>query len=231
MAWAAIPGALKAYLGVSEAIVSLFLNYIAISLLQYLVHGPLRDPASLGWPMSPQLPPSLLLSSMSGTRLHSGIIVALLLTALLIGFLRVTRRGAELRAVGLSPQTSSMVKIPVSTYLFGSMVVGGALAGLAGYYEIAATQHRLRVDISSGFGYSGFLVAWICRKQLLLIIPIAILVAGLSVSSESLQITNGLPAASADVVQGFLLLFVLLGRSLLSTFERWRAINLAMEKG
>jgi ABC-type uncharacterized transport system permease subunit len=230
MLWAAIPAILRAYLGISEALVTLFLNYVALFLLGYLVHGPLRDPESKGWPMSTQLPKSLLMSSLAGTRLHSGVIVVLVLTIILVCVIRYTRWGTELRAVGLNPRAGTIVGIPVSFYLLGSMIVGGALAGLAGYYEITAIQHRLRLDFSSGFGYSGFLVAWICRKQLMLIIPIAILVAGLSVSSENLQITSRLPAASADVVQGFLLLFVLLSRSLMAMFERRRAIRLTMER-
>jgi simple sugar transport system permease protein len=228
-AWAAIPGTLRALLGVNEALVSLFLNYVAIYLLQYLVQGPLRDPASQGWPMGAPLANDLLLGRLGATRLHSGIFVAILLVFFFAAFMRLTRRGTELRAVGLNPATSSTVGIPVAGYLFGSMVLGGALAGLAGYYEIAAAQHRLRPDISLGFGYSGFLVACICRRQMMLIIPVSILIAGLIVGAENLQITSGLPAATGDVAQGFLLLFVLLSRPLMAWLERRRAIRLMME--
>ena len=228
-AWAAIPAILRARWDVNEALVSLFLNYIAISLLQFLAHGAMRDSASHGWPMSPLLPETLLLTPFSGTRLHSGIFVAAFLVALLLVIIYLTRPGTELRAVGLNAQTSATVGIPVSYYLFGSMVLGGALAGLAGYYEIAAVQQRLRLDISLGFGYSGFLVAWICRKQLLLIVPVSILVAALIVGSENLQITSGLPAASGDVAQGFLLLFVLLTGPLIESFRQRRAARLTME--
>jgi ABC-type uncharacterized transport system permease subunit len=229
-AWGAIPGALKAFIGINEALVSLFLNYVAIYLLQYLVHGPLRDPLSLGWPMSQSLPNSLLLAPLAGSRLHSGIFIVLVLALLLIAFVRFTRWGTELRAVGLNARTSATVGIPVPWYIFGSMLVGGMLAGLAGYYEIAAVQHRLRADISLGFGYSGFLVAWMCRGHMMLILPVTILVAGLIASSESLQISTGLPAASADVVQGFLLLFVVLSRPLLAWFERRHTIRLTIEE-
>jgi general nucleoside transport system permease protein len=229
--WAAIPGALRAFLGINEALVSLFLNYVAIYFLQFLVHGPMRDPLSQGWPMSPKLPDSLLLKSVGEGRLHSGIFVAFALTLILIAVIRFTRRGTELRAVGANAKASATIGIPVSSYLFGSMVVGGMLAGLAGYYEIAAVQGRLRTDISLGFGYSGFLVAWMCRGQLLLILPVAVLVAGLIASSQNLQIVAGLPAASADVIQGALLLFVVLSRPLLAWFERRRAIRHVIEGG
>lgn len=226
--WAAIPGALKAFVGISEALTSLFLNYVAIYLLQFLVHGPLRDPASLGWPMSPMLPAGLQLGAIGGTRLHAGIFVAVAVALLLVAFAALTRRGTELRAVGLNPQASATLGIPVSQYIFWGMVVGGLLAGLAGYYEVAAVQHRLRPDISLGFGYSGFLVAWMCRGQLWLVLPISVLIAGLIASSENLQILEGLPAASSDVVQGFLLLFVVLSRPLMARVERQRSIRLAL---
>jgi general nucleoside transport system permease protein len=226
--WAAIPAALRAFLRINEALVSLFLNYVAAHIVQYLVHGPLRDPASLGWPMSPPLPKELLLNSIAGTKLHAGVFVAMALGVALIIFIRYTRWGKELTAVGLNAQTSALMGIPVSRYLFFSMIAGGALAGLAGYYEIAAIQHRLRTDVSLGFGYTGFLVAWMCRGHLVLIFPISILVAGLVASSENLQIMTGLPAASSDVILGFLLLFVLLGRPMLKRFEEQRAIRFAI---
>lgn len=228
--WGAIPGALKAFVGINEALTSLFLNYVAIYLLQFLVHGPMRDPASLGWPMSPMLPGGLLLGSIGGTRLHAGIFVAVAVALLLVAFAALTRRGTELRAVGLNPQTSATLGIPVPRYIFWGMVVGGGLAGLAGYYEVAAVQHRLRPDISLGFGYSGFLVAWMCRGQLWLVLPLSVLIAGLIASSENLQILEGLPSASSDVVQGFLLLFVVLSRPLMARFERRRSIRLALEE-
>lgn len=228
-AWAMIPAILRARWNVNEALVSLFLNYIAVLLLQFLVHGPLRDPASEGWPMGPPIPAGLLVRQFDGTRLHSGIFVVLVGTALLFAVMYLTRPGVELRAVGLNPETSATVGIPVSWYLVGSMILGGALAGLAGYYEIVSVQQRLRLDISLGFGYSGFLVAWICRKQLLLIIPVSILIAALIVGSENLQITSGLPAASGDVAQGFLLLFVLLSAPLMDLFKRRRAARMTME--
>ena len=228
-AWAAIPATLRALLGVNEALVSLFLNYVAIYLLQYLVQGPLRDPASQGWPMGPPLASDLVLSRLGATRLHSGIFVAILLALLFAAVIRLTRGGTELRAVGLNAATSATVGIPVRGYLFASLVLGGAVAGLAGYYEIVAVQHRLRPDLSLGFGYSGFLVAWICRRQLMLIIPVSILIAGLIVGAENLQITSGLPAATGDVAQGFLLLVVLLSQPLMAWLERRRAIRRVME--
>jgi ABC-type uncharacterized transport system permease subunit len=223
--WALIPAVLRVRPGVNEALVTLFLNYVAISLLQYLVHGPMRDPASYGWPMSAPLPQTAILTPMYGTRLHWGVVVVLIVAVVIVAGMRLTRTGVELRTVGLNVRTASLVRIPVRWYWFGSLVCGGILAGLAGYYEIAGVQHRLRTDISLGFGYSGFLVAWMCRRQLWLIFPISVLVSGLISSSDSLQIMSGLPAASADVVQGLLLLFVLLGQSALAKWEQVRAVR------
>jgi ABC-type uncharacterized transport system permease subunit len=228
-AWGAIPGALKAFVGINEALTSLFLNYVAVYFLEFLVHGPLRDPVSFGWPMSPTLPGNLRLASIGGTRLHAGIFVAGAIALLVVAFISLTRTGKEMKAVGFNSHTSAMLDIPVSRYIFYTMVAGGGLAGLAGYYEVAAVQYRLRPDISLGFGYSGFLVAWMCRGQLWLILPLSVLIAGLIASSENLQIQAGLPAASSDVVQGFLVLFVVLSRPLLARFERRRALRLAME--
>jgi simple sugar transport system permease protein len=230
-AWAAVPATLRARLGVNEALVNLFLNYIAIYLLQYLVHGPLRDPSSLGWPMSTVLPAELVLERIGGTRMNYAGFVIIVLAMVCVYLMRFTRIGAELRATGLSPRASAIVGIPVARLLFLSMVIGGGLAGMAGYYEIASVQHRLRLDVALGFGYSGFLVAWICRRPRLLILPVSMVVAGLIVAAENLQVTSGLPAASGDIVQGFLLLFVLLSRPLRMWVDRRRAIWRTIREG
>jgi general nucleoside transport system permease protein len=227
--WAAIPAALRVWLGVSEALISLFLNYVAINLLQYLVQGPMRDPLSQGWPMSAPLSSDLVLRVWGETRVHSGIVVAIALALLFAVIIKLTRTGTELRATGLNPTASATVGIAVRRYMFFSMILGGALAGLAGFYEIAAVQHRLRPDISLGFGYSGFLVAWMCRQQVMLLVPVAVLVAGLVVGGENLQVTNGLPAAVGDVAQGLLLLFVVLSQPFLAWLERRRAIQLIVK--
>ena len=227
--WSAIPGLLRAKVGVNEALVTLFLNYVAFQILQFVVHGPLRDPNSMGWPMSRALPPGLQVSGIGGTRLHTGLLVAVICALLSVILIRYTRFGIELRSVGMSPTAAVNVGIAVRLYLLASMVVGGALAGLAGYYEIAAVQHRLRTDISLGFGYSGFLVAWMCKGRLWFLFPMSLLVAGLISSSEVLQISTGLPAATADVLEGLLLLFVLVGGSTLVRMSRHKAERQAME--
>ena len=123
--------------------------------------------------------PVLWLKPVGSSRLHTGVFVVVGLAVGLVGLIRFTRAGFELRAVGRSPRTSTTVRIPVRAYLFGSMVFGGMLAGLGGFYEIAAVQHRLRPEFSPGFGYSGFLVAWMCRGRLWLLLPLSLLVAGL----------------------------------------------------
>ena len=229
MLWAAIPALLRVRLGLSEALISLFLNYIAIYLLLYVVHGPMQDPSSHGWPMSNFLSDAALMQRWGSTRLHWGIVVAVVLGLAAIGFNSWTRRGLELRATGLGIRQSAVVGIPVKRLLVGSMLVGGALAGLAGYYEIAAVQYRLRPDVSQGFGYSGFLVAWICREHFWLILPTSVLVAGLIVGSESLRVSSSLPAAIGDVAQGFLLLFVLLSTPLTEWLRQRRELKLALK--
>ncbi len=228
-AWSAMPAALRALMGLNEALVSLFLNYVAIHLVQYLVHGPWKDPASLGWPMSPVLPQEAWLKPLASSRLHVGVFVAVGLALLLIGSVKLTRTGFELRAVGYSARTSATVRIPVRSYLFGSFVFGGALAGLAGYFEIAGVQHRLRPEISPGFGYSGFLVAWMCRGRPWLLLPMAFLVAGLVSSTDNLQIFFFMDTATTEIAQGLLLLLILLVTPVTAGIERQQAIRRALE--
>jgi ABC-type uncharacterized transport system permease subunit len=227
--WASVPALLKVKLSVNEALTSLFLNYVALYFLQYLVHGPLQDPTEHGWPMSARLSQEVLLERSTVTRLHLGVYTVIALAVLVLAFLKLSRIGRELSAVGLNSRTAKSVGIPIGAYAFGSFVVGGILAGLAGYYEIAAVQYRLRAETSLGFGYSGFLVAWMCRQRLWLLIPLSVLVAGLSSGADNLQLQTGLPAASADVVQGLLLLCLLVAESLQQRWARARKTIQAWE--
>lgn len=227
--WAAVPAILRTRFGVGEALVTLFLNYVALHLLGYLVHGPMRDPNSLGWPMGRLLPDQALIKASSGTGLHVGVLIVPIAAIVILVWMRNSRRGQELRAVGINWRAAQLVRIPVRSYQIGAMLAGGALASLAGYFEMTAVQTRLRPDMALGLGYSGFLAAWMCRRNPFLVVPFSFLIAGLVAGAESVQIMTGLPSASSDMAQGLLLLFVLLVQPLWLRFDERRAIRRAVE--
>jgi simple sugar transport system permease protein len=128
-------------------------------------------------------------------------------------FLRRTRFGLEIRAVGGNPYAAERNGIRVSRYVIGCLAVGGALAGLAGMAQLSALQLRLNPGLSPGFGYLGFLISWLAGHDVRLIVPMTFLLAVLASSGDILQITQGLPSATVNVLSAILMLVVLLARA------------------
>lgn len=220
-AWGIIPGWLRAYLGANEIITSLMLNYVAILFVEYLIHGPWRDPAAFGFPGTPRLPDAATLPSWDGTRVHLGLGFGLIAAAGLWLLLRRTRWGYEIRVTGENPRAAHYAGMPTKRTIITVMALSGALAGLAGMSEIAGIGHQLQRSFSPGYGYTAIIVAWLGRLHPAGIVLVAVLLAGLLVGGDQIQMTMGLPAAIAPMLQG-VILFCVLGGDILTRYRlRW----------
>lgn len=212
-AWAGLAGWLKARGWLSEVFSTVLMNYIAILAVSALVFGPWRDPTSSNYPQSRELVPAARLPHVGGTRIDVTIFVALGLVVAFEWFLRRTRWGLEMRAIGGNPFAALRNGVPVSRYIIAAMFAGGALAGLAGMGQLSALQLRLNPGLSTSFGYIGFLVSWLAGHNPRLIVPMTFLLAVLASSGDILQISQGLPSAIVTVLSAALMMIVLLGRA------------------
>ncbi len=202
--WSAVPGALRAKWGVNETIVTLLLNYVGILLVEYLVHGPMQDAEGYGWPQSPQLPKAAELARWPQSRLHLGVAVAPVLALFFWVALNRTRIGFVARVIGANPKAAETAHYPVARYLFVAMLVSGMVAGLAGMIQVSGVEGRLRASLSQGYGYTGFLVAWLARHNPLAIVVVSVLLGGLLTGANNLQLMTKLPFASVNILQGCL---------------------------
>ncbi len=209
MMWGLLPGVLRAITGASEIVVSLLLNYVAQLILLYLIHGPWQDPSSFGWAQAPLLGANAKLPLLMGTRLHPIVFVGLMLCGFFYFCNRYTVFGLSSRIIQESPRAAFYAGIPVRLSIIVTFAIGGALAGLAGFGELAAIQGRLREGISLGYGYSGFLASWLCSHNFGLIPLSALLLGSLMAGTDVLRIKVGLPFATINILQG-LLFFALL---------------------
>jgi ABC-type uncharacterized transport system permease subunit len=212
-AWAGLAGWLKARGWLSEVFSTVLMNYIAILAVSALVFGPWRDPSSSNYPQTRELVPAARLPHFGGSRVDVTIIVAVAVVAGFAWFLRRTRYGLEIRAIGGNPFAAAGNGVPVGRYIVVCMVAGGALAGLAGMAQLSALQFRLNPGLSPGFGYVGFLISWLAGHNPRLIVPMTFLLAVLAASGDILQISQGLPSAIVNVLSAILMLIVLLGRA------------------
>ena len=194
----------------NEAISTLLLNYVAIQLVNYFVFGPWRDPAAFNWPFTADFPAAAIPPAFWAGRVHAGLVLVPLVLVAFFALFRYTRVGYEMRAVGGNALAAARTGIPTGRYLFWSIVVGGAIAGLAGMAEVTAIQGRLRPGISIGYGFIGFLASWLGGHRPLGVLLASVLFSVLVVGGDSLQISAGLPGSSVNILMA-LMLFALLG--------------------
>jgi len=209
--WAGAAGLLRARGWASETIVTLLMNYVAILLVSFVVFGPWKDPDGVNYPQTVQFVPGAILPSLGTTRVHMGLVFALVAVGLFAFVMVRTRWGLEIRAIGGNPEAARRNGIPVARYVVTLMFIGGALAGLAGMAEVSAIQGRLRPSLSPGYGYSGFLISWMAGGHPAGIVAAALVLAVITAGGDILQMTQALPGSVVNILLA-VMLFVVLGR-------------------
>ena len=209
--WGALPGLLRARLGVNETIVTILMNYLGIQLVEYAVYGPWKDAGNLGWPATVAFPAAARFPQLAAGALSSNwaLVLALLLALTLHLLLEHSRWGTALALLRSNPRVARMSGLSYTGHAVAVMALAGALAGLAGYVQTANVQAHLQPDISSGYGYVGFLVAWLAGQNLLRIVPLALVMGGLLSAADALQLFAQLPFANTVVLQALLFISVL----------------------
>lgn len=211
--WGAVPGVLKARLGVNEILSTIMMNQIALQLMNFLLRGPMIDPAEIEAgtriAQSEALPQQVwLLRLVPRTLFHVGFILALVLAVLVYIFLWRTTIGYRIRAVGLNPEASRYAGIPVRRYVALSLILSGAFAGLAGAVEVMGVHHRAVEGLSGGYGFSGIVAALFGKLHPIGAIPASFLFGTLLVGADKMQRAVQVPSALVMALQGLVVIFV-----------------------
>ena len=199
----AVAGALRASRGVSEVISTILLNFVAIQLVALAVHGPLQEAAG-AYPKSDSFPAAALLPAIG--RWHLGVAIAALLAVAADWLLFRTAVGFRMRAVGLAPRAARFAGISPERMALFTLGLGGALAGLAGAFEVAGVTGQLYEGISPGHGYTAIAVALLAKLHPLAVIPSALFFGALEAGAGAMQREAGVPASVTQVVQGIAIL-------------------------
>ena len=207
--WILLSGGLRQYRGVNETISSLLLVYIALAILNHLVEGVMRDPASLNKPSTREIGAANMIGSIPGTDVHWGLVFGLIAAVVSYILIYHTTFGFAARVAGGNVRAAKIVGLSVGKLILTICFIAGACAGLAGMVEVAAVQGRTNANLAVGYGYTGILVAFLSRQNPLAVIPVAILLGGINASGGLLQRRLGLPDASVLVLQGIIFVFVL----------------------
>ncbi|SEN02652.1 nucleoside ABC transporter membrane protein [Loktanella fryxellensis] len=227
-AWAMIPGLLRVKFGTNEILVSLMLVYVAESLLAAMALGPLKNPEGMGFPGSrnlSQYPGAANLDLIAGTGLHWGVVAALI--AVICAYVALARHifGFQVRLAGQAPRAARFAGVRPARLVLVCMGLSGALAGLAGLFEVAGPAGQVTIDFNVGYGFTAIIVAFLGRLH-----PIGILAAGglmalTYIGGGIAQSNLGLPAAAISLLQG-MLLFCLLAVDMLTHYR----VRLTMRK-
>lgn len=206
--WAGIAGAMRLVLKVNEAVSTLLLNYVALDVLLFLIYQPWRATPA-GQPATRELADSAKLPLIAGTTVHVGITIALVMVAVVWALLTFTTWGFRLSVVGGNAEAARRAGMPVAPLLLSALLVGGALAGLAGMVHFAGVEYKLRPGFGAQIGYTAFLASWLARHRPVPVVIACFVFAALTVAGDSLQLDAGLPAATVNVLTGLILVAVL----------------------
>ena len=222
---ALVPALLRVRLKVDDVVSSLLLNSIVYYALMALIEGPWKDSLS-GYPISPPIADSAIFPVLiDGTRLHIGIVAALLAAPLVWFVMARTTLGFAIKVTGENPQAARYGGIAVDRVLLSAAAISGGLAGLAGVGEVAGIHYQVMSDISPGFGYSGIVIAMLARLNPLGVVPAAIFLAAVMTGAAAMSRATGVPVFLSDVIQGLALLSMLV--ALLFTAYRLRRTGAA----
>lgn len=219
--WAMIPALLKTHFDTNEILVSLLMVYIAQNILASMSLGLLRNPDGAGFPGSrnlSQYPAASNPELIAGTGMHWGVVAAFV--AVIAAYVLLQRHilGFQIKLAGQAPRAARFHGVSPTALVLLCMGISGALAGLAGLFEVTGPAGQISIDFNVGYGFTAIIVAFLGRLN-----PIGILLAGLLmaltyIGGELAQFMLGLPSAAVQAFQG-MLLFFLLAVDLLTNFR------------
>ncbi len=206
--WGLIPGFLKAFHNVNEVIVTLLMNYIGINLVSYFVSGPMLAEGA-PYPYSDEIREELWLPLiLPRTDAHLGAVVGIVFAIVLYAVFRRSSVGLSLSTVGHNPDAARYAGMSVKRHIMLSLTFGGALAGLAGAYEVLGLKYRLFHMFSAGYGFDGIVVALLAEGNPLLVAAAALFLGGLRSGANIMQRAVGVPTTVVEAIQGLVIIFV-----------------------
>ncbi len=246
-----IAGALKAYFNVNEILSTIMLNQVAVQMMNFLLNGVLLDPSELGSNAIPKtariveaaelprlsipLPPGL--SDLFGTaelfgrtRLHWGLVLAIVLAIVTYILLWRTIIGYRIRAVGQNERASRYAGINIQRNILLSMLLSGGMAGLAGAVQVLGLQYRLQTDGSAtGFtgnaGFNGIVAALFGGLNPIGAIPASMFFGSLLVGAQKMQRELGIPASMVTAINGVIVVFVVSAQYFVHRRSRRRSVG------
>jgi ABC-type uncharacterized transport system permease subunit len=223
---ALVAGVLKAYRGVHEVITTIMLNSIVIALADYLASTPFKEPDQ---PLTrtPKIEDSARIPDVFGLPL--GFFIAVIVSYIFWWILKNTTTGFRIETIGRNKNAGWYAGISIKRVVILSMLLGGAVAGVAGAIETLSIVGRFEPAFNAGLGFDGITVALLARANPLGVIPAAILIGGMRASGSTVQFEAGVAPEIVDLLLALILFFVT--APLLAKFFRKKNEEIAVTSG
>ena len=210
MGWAAIAAFLRTKFNANEILTTLMLSSIALQVLYYLLLGPWKDPMGFNFPQTVMFQDEALFPTLfRGVRLNWSIVIPILFTIAAWIFMERRFGGFKLVVGGLAPQAATYAGFSAKGAVWRCLLLAGFAAGLAGMSEVAGPIGQLQRSITSGYGYTAIIVAYLGALHPIGIIFAAFFLAVLHIGGDIALVAADVPISAVQVFQGLLLVFYL----------------------
>lgn len=206
--WGVIPAVFKAHFDTNETLFTLMMNYVAIQLVSFMIAlwvptgsqvvGVINRSTKIGW-----------LPDLFGQKYVINVLVVAVLTVLVYIYLRYSKHGYELSVVGESVNTARYVGINVKKVIIRTMIVSGALCGVAGFLLVAGTDHSVSIDTAGGNGFTAIMVSWLAKFNPIIMIITSFIISFLDIGASQIASAFNLNESVAEILTGIIIFFII----------------------
>lgn len=212
--WGLIPAIFKAKWGTNETLFTLMMNYIAMQIVKYFVYiwavpagsgkiGIINGKSYIGWL------PELGGKTFAGRKYLVGILIVLALTVLMYVYLKYSKHGYEISVVGESENTARYIGINVKKVIIRTMIISGALCGIAGFLLVAGADHSITAETIDGRGFTAIMVSWLAKFNPIIMVVTSFILAFFEKGASEIATTLGLNQAFSDIITGIIIFFII----------------------
>jgi simple sugar transport system permease protein len=202
--WGAIPAFFKAKFGTNETLFTLMMNYVAIQLVAFFLKLFVKSGSGILTPM-----PQYGLPVIGGQSYLLNILIVALLTVLVYIYLKYTKQGYEISVVGESENTARYIGVNVKKVIIRTLVVSGALCGIAGLLLVGGTNHTISTTTAGGRGFTAIMVSWLAKFNPLYMVFTTFLIVFLQKGAQQISTDFRLPSAISDIITGIIIFFII----------------------
>lgn len=204
MIWAVLPAIFKAFWNTNETLFTLMMNYVATQLVAWFLKQYVESGSGVM-----DIMPQYGLPVIGEYKYLLNVLIVALLTLLVYIYLKYSKQGYEISVVGESENTARYIGINVKKVIIRTMLISGALCGVAGLLLVGGTNHTISTTTVGGRGFTAIMVSWLAKFNPLFMVLTTFLIIFLELGSKQLTSDFGISSSIADISTGIILLFII----------------------